>query len=334
MKKTIALILALVLLLGMTACGGDAVIGKTNKEDAAADVPVFQPETEPVAKELPEIPLESTEPAEAIKIEPSEPKITEFSSLQELNNNVGAHLNAPAVDGVVDTGYRLVDRGTFTYAEYAFTFSKMECFERFCPLYDQDISTSGMAGKSVLDMQNGDMQTVRDTDRWVARWTNTDGQYVLEILDEGVMDEEAFKTNAENIRTMSMNNNPAEQQSVYDAMAGEYADKTSQRATATVTAVEGCAEIVVRWSSSAKETTEWVMTVTRAEDGLLYYKDEVKKNNTYDDAGNLSSIIERENGEGWWSFGDDGLLRWTGAVDEDCRECVFEKIPAVSDPKA
>lgn len=95
----------------------------------------------------------------------------------------------------------------------------------------------------------------------------------------------------------------------------------SQRASAEIAASEDDqVHIEITWASSASEYILWTMDACISEDGLLSYDNCCKTICAGED-----EQIEYENGEGYFLI-VDGKLQWTGAADEDCKSCIFEKI--------
>ena len=117
----------------------------------------------------------------------------------------------------------------------------------------------------------------------------------------------------------------------YENLAGEYQDKTSQRATATLISDPevGNVKISVMWSGSATEATKWEMTA-EIDGSKLVYKDCKRVEMIFAEDGDAASEPEEtvvyENGEGYFEISDDGALKWTGAADEECQDCVFEPL--------
>ncbi|MGX8774603.1 MAG: hypothetical protein ACSW8G_06060 [Bacillota bacterium] len=120
------------------------------------------------------------------------------------------------------------------------------------------------------------------------------------------------------------------------ALAGEYQDEVSQRATATViTNTESQnLNITVMWGSSAWETTMWTMTATKEGNKLVYsdckrtemiFSDDTDSEGTGNDeiGGGAEETVVYENGSGSFEVSTDGKLLWTGAADPECQECVF-----------
>ena len=120
------------------------------------------------------------------------------------------------------------------------------------------------------------------------------------------------------------------------ALAGEYQDEVSQRASATVIADTESQNlsITVMWGSSAWESTMWTMTATKEGNKLVYsdckrtemiYSDDTDEEGTGNDevGGGAEETVVYENGEGSFEISDDGKLLWTGASDSECQGCVF-----------
>ena len=109
----------------------------------------------------------------------------------------------------------------------------------------------------------------------------------------------------------------------YKAFEGDYNDEMSQRAylTARENPDWESVNIVVCWSSSAMEYTRWEMDATY-EDDKLVYSNCLEREIYTDEDGNSTEKVIRENGSGFFEW-DDGIMKWTGAEDPDCQECVF-----------
>ena len=125
----------------------------------------------------------------------------------------------------------------------------------------------------------------------------------------------------------------------YVALAGEYQDEVSQRASATVIAntESQTLNITVMWSSSAWESTMWTMNATKEGNKLVYsdctrtemiYSDDTDSEGTGSDevGGGAEETVAYENGSGSFEISEDGKLLWTGAADEECQSCVFVPI--------
>jgi len=125
----------------------------------------------------------------------------------------------------------------------------------------------------------------------------------------------------------------------YIALAGEYQDEVSQRASATVIANTESqnVNITVMWSGSATTAAMWTMNATKEGNKLVYsdctyselvYSDETDEEGTGDEetGGGAEETVIYQDGSGSFEISDDGKLLWTGAADEQCQSCVFVPI--------
>lgn len=250
--------------------------------------------------------------------------MVEYASLDEINDIVGSALVHPAVMGVSDEKFFVIDCGDFQLADYRFTVGGVEYSFRSAPV-TQDISGYHVGeGTAFADGARDGIEYAEANDTQLARWFTIDGQYVLTAKD--MADADTFALVAEELCAMTLPGmSGAEYEAYYADLAGQYYDSYSQRATMTVEA-DGAngVKIVVDWSSSASESTEWTMTARLTEDGLLSYNDCACSNiATAADGAETVDIVSTD-GEGWFTFDGDKLC-WTGAADENCVNCVFKK---------
>lgn len=254
--------------------------------------------------------------------------VTECATLQEVNDALGCRLTHPGVMGVTDERFAMIDCGDYQIGEYEFKVNGMRYALRFSPIYDHDISGVYVGdGTAFADEYSGDIEYAEAESGKLARWFNVDGQYCLSVEDSDEMEQGQFESIAlemQDLTNPALVGEPLEQ--YYASLVGEYQDCYSQRAVATVTGNGGDGvEITVSWGSSAFETEEWTMTAKRGEDGLLYYTDCSHIVTTTAEDGTESVDIIYAYGEGF--FGEnEGVLYWNGAADENCQNCVFEKM--------
>lgn len=253
--------------------------------------------------------------------------VTAYGSLSEVNELLGCKLSSPAVMGVSDESFAVIDSEDFPIGEYKFSVNGMAYCLRFCGSYDEDISGVYIDGSPAFSGQAKSSEYGETDEMKLARWADIAGQYVLTVTDNGEMEQSTF----EGIVSEMMDaTNPAmsgaELSAYYASLAGEYQDSVSERAMMTVTAngSEGIG-IEVSWGNSAFESCEWKMTAARGEDGLLYYTDCVSTVLKTAEDGTESVDTLSTDGEGFFSE-SEGKLLWNGAADENCRECVFEKL--------
>lgn len=282
MKKILAVLLSVVLVLSMAACTAE-----------------LTPAPEEVA--------ETTTP---------------YGSLDEINAIAGSKLIHPGVMGVTDEEFAVIDGYDNPVAEYRFSVNGTPYIFRCGAVGQKDIS-----GRNAFPPEpEADVETVGDDTFTACRWYTLDGQYVL--IREAAPTQEGFEAICDEMRALTSTVPSGEELAArYAELGGEYQDRVSQRAGMTVTAYEDGAGIAVSWANSAMETVKWNMTATLGEDGLLNYIDCVKSIVTTAEDGSTDVVVEYEGGEGFFAPGDDGTLAWTGAADEGCAECVFEKLP-------
>lgn len=322
MKKLILFTLILALAISFAACGSAAPgsSGPSEPESAPVEEPAAEPDEAPVIPGVPN-------------------PMVACDTLEEINEAVGCRLCTPAVMGVTDKAYFVITTSDGQMAEEQFTVAGLKYSFRCAPVADHDISGLwlGENGTAFEGMEISDeLQYAEDSSFKAARWFTMDGQYVLSVNDNGEMEKDTFLAIAEELRAGTQPGmSEGELATYYADLAGNYADTVSQRAMAEVTVggSEGVT-IVVKWGSSASETDQWKMDARLAEDGLLVYQAENHSRFTADNDGNTTEeVLDTAAVAGWFEY-VDGQLLWTGANDEQCRACVFEKIELVSDPPA
>ena len=125
----------------------------------------------------------------------------------------------------------------------------------------------------------------------------------------------------------------------YIALAGEYQDEVSQRATATVIANTESqnVNITVMWSGSATTAAMWTMNAAKEGNKLVYSDctkrttfasedmDEEEEGDEDGMGGGAEETVAYEGGSGSFEI-SDGKLLWNGASEADCQSCVFVPI--------
>lgn len=106
---------------------------------------------------------------------------------------------------------------------------------------------------------------------------------------------------------------------------GFYADKTSERATMNIAALEeDLADVTIMWANSAFETVEWMFTgVVDPDTFTVTYTGCEKRICTYDEAGNETISSVYTDGEGTLTFTDDGSVLWADSKENAGADCVF-----------
>ena len=114
---------------------------------------------------------------------------------------------------------------------------------------------------------------------------------------------------------------------------GEYQDRTSQRATMTITpeGEEGHYSVVISWGSSAFETTIWEFDGNFDWDsGMLSYNNCVKYELKVDENGKQHEEVKYENGDGALLYYEYGF-HWDNKKDNAGKDCFFFKYDDLSD---
>ncbi|MCR5150896.1 MAG: hypothetical protein K6B52_06695 [Clostridiales bacterium] len=249
--------------------------------------------------------------------------VTEYFSLEELNAACGAKLSKLAETEVTNESFSTID-GDGILGEYKFNIGENEICVRFAANFDNDISGVYVDGASAFKEKYNE-ETVATDEYRLSRWITVDGQYV--VIAPIAFDEKEFDSVVKEFRERSTREmTEQELTDKYNSLSGEYQDSVSQRATATVEGSEDGIKITVTWASSATENSVWTMTATLGEDGLYNYRD--CEHSTYDFSESEDGVkkVISTKGEGFFSLDSTGALHWSGAQDENCRKCIFEKV--------
>jgi len=318
-KKIIAIVLALLIVLSFAACGNTNA-GKTEGKDDAKNA-----ETDNNATSTADAAdkTEEKEDAAAPNISGLANPYQDVASLEELNEAVGSHMYSPGVMGVSDESYTLI-KGDNPTAQYKFSVAGHEYTFR-ASKETEDISGCYVDGKTVFSGIT-DRETIhygKSEGSKLAQWFVEGVQYVLNVKDEDdSFDMESFGYIAEEMASYTLED--VDLSAYYEALVGDYNDSFSQRAYASVSLNEdGYLDIQVSWGSSAFEVSVWTMT-GRYEFGKVIYYDGARNDLVTDEEGNDTSTTVYEYAGGYFEV-KDGKLLWTGAEEESCRECCFEK---------
>lgn len=134
--------------------------------------------------------------------------ITEYGSLEEINELTHGHLVHPAVMGVTDERFSVIDCGDYQISQYDFTVNGIPYTYRFSSNVLTDISGiydnggelfSGEFKNEIKEFPGGKAY----------RFFNTDGQYVLTAKDDGALSLDTFQSIAEeqqNLASMAIEN--------------------------------------------------------------------------------------------------------------------------------
>ena len=179
MKKILSVILVLSMILAAAACG---------KKNSGADEPAFGDDSSDVISGVPN-------------------PMTEYTSLDEINEKYGVHLHGPAAMGVNDESFFGIEGSTYGLAEYNFAIGGYEyCFRGTQDTFE-DISGlntgNGTAFASEIQGQPQPDAFYADDDYKSARWYIGTKQYVLTVKDGGEMDQADFETIVEELKGLT-----------------------------------------------------------------------------------------------------------------------------------
>lgn len=239
--------------------------------------------------------------------------IKEYDSLDKINEITKCHIVIPASFGVSDAVYSTINdeaaQVTFTYMNHKWTIRGS---------HDTNNNLSGIQDINE-NFTPGEDFGVYLNDYYVDIMFTEGQQYSIVMETPEINDEEMFSDTTFEIRKVIKNACDP------NGIAGSYMDSTSQRATMEISKYDDQYEITVDWANDASSYKEWVMAAT-LEDGLLKYEGEDIYNWVTDANGDMEMTdYTTSNNVGKFEV-KDGKLYWTGAAEESCRTCVFEKV--------
>lgn len=130
---------------------------------------------------------------------------TEYETLAEINEAVGGNLASPPVMGVADIAYIVIDCGDYKIEEYQFNVGGYDYTYR-CAVTEDDISGAYLNDGDGTAFENGkcdDIQFNSDSSYKCARCFDGDMQYVLIVEDKGEIEQDTFKSIADEIMQLS-----------------------------------------------------------------------------------------------------------------------------------
>ena len=245
--------------------------------------------------------------------------VVEYDSLEEINTIVGVNLMHPAVMGVTNERFSVISN---SIAQYECEINGLEWVFRGAYITEEDISGLYYEDNTFTP---GDDFTLYTNECYLERFFDGERQYTIAVMNPISADGEVF-LDEETFMGICMELESIQKQHTDDPLVGDYDDTVSQRAMATVERYGDVYNISVTWSDSESELSCWTMYNAVLEEGRLTYLGEEIGHYTYDEEGNETSAeITATNNLGWLEI-KDGMLYWTGAAQEECRTCVFEKI--------
>lgn len=245
--------------------------------------------------------------------------VVEYGSLEEINAIVGVELMHPGVMGVTNERFSVIGG---TVAQYECEINGREWTFRAAYVTDADIS--GMYYE-YNEFTPGEDFTLYTNEFYLERFFDGDRQYTI-VAEEPVSADGDVYLDEETFMDICMEFESVQKQHLDDPLVGDYQDTASQRALACVERHGDVYNVSVNWADSVEELWCWTMYDAVMEEDRLVYRGEEIGRYTYDADGNETSAdVTASNNLGWFEI-RDGLLYWTGASQEECRSCVFEKL--------
>lgn len=245
--------------------------------------------------------------------------VVEYASLEEINEKIDVNLLKPAVMGVSNERFSIINN---TIAQYECDINGLQWIFRAAHITDEDIS--GIYNEYNVFEPNQD-SGLYVNEFYLDRFFDGDKQYTIVVKDpitaQGylVLDEGVFSDCCMELKLI-------QKAHMDDPLVGDYQDTVGQRAIAYVERFGDTYNISVNWSDSNDVFNCWTMFDAVKDGDKLTYQGEQFGQYTYDAEGNVTSSNETaSNNVGYFEI-KDGMLYWTGAAQEQCRTCVFEKM--------
>ncbi|MCR4576984.1 MAG: hypothetical protein K5784_03675 [Clostridiales bacterium] len=251
--------------------------------------------------------------------------ITEYAFLDEINSVAGTDLIHPAAMGVNEESFSVITTNEGVIAQYKFTVAGFGYTFRGSKLAD-DISGVYVNGKSVFGNEAASECEFYYGDGFMlSRWKSGVNQYTLYMEDpDGIMDRETFRLISWEMQDLTgYAGSASAAENEISALTGEYEDSFSQRAWAEVSMENGECLIKIHWADSASEYYLWTMTLSQEGDKLTYDDGVCCSITTLED-GTERLITVYDSASGYFTLSGT-KLKWNGAENDYCRDCVFEK---------
>lgn len=304
--------IAVIMAASLCACSGQAADNK-DKETQAAQETAAQETTVQEAAEAGTAASQIANP------------MTEYASLEEINEIAGGKLAAPADKEVTDEKFWIIDAGDYKIAQYDFTIDKIPYCYRFADGVVVDIS-GVYEGEGTLfeDNDHFDEQFKNYDGGKAGRYFTDGGQYVLIAEDEGKLDFVDFQNmGIELFNIASESESESDEESAASPFDGSWYEEIAGRASMNVFVDGDQAQFDVNWANSAAEVYVWEFTGTINDEGVVEYKDGVKYSLLFDEDGNGERTDLSDTNSGTVSLLEDGKLLWIDNESENPEGTVF-----------
>lgn len=241
--------------------------------------------------------------------------ITECASLTEVNAAAGSKFVKPG-DDVKDekfmtiAGEPVVGQYIFTLNGNTYTWRSAKTTEDITGIYEDAIDSEYP--------NSNDEPAFKTTENYNISFWLADQTIQYALTAPADVKAESFKAVTYMLVALTVN------KVSYSSLAGNYMDTVGQRASAVVIDNGDDATVIIQWANSVSSYNDWTMNV-KYEDGKLVYSNCENRLVSVDENG---APVETEtvytDGEGYFELVEN-RLNWTGAADEQCQKCVFEK---------
>lgn len=245
--------------------------------------------------------------------------VVEYNSLEEINKKIDVNLMEPPVMGVGNERFTIINN---TIAQYTCEINGLEWIFRAAHITDEDIS--GMYNEHNEFTPNQDF-TLYVNEFYLNRFFDGDKQYTIVVMNP-ISEDGEILLGEETFGNCCLELLLVQKAHMDDPLVGDYQDRISGRATGVIERIGETYNIGVNWSNSASDCYSWSMFGATLDGDKLTYEGEEIGHYTYDEEGNVITSEETaSNNVGYFEI-KDGVLYWTGAAQENCRSCEFEKI--------
>lgn len=251
--------------------------------------------------------------------------VVEYGSLEEINEVAGVNLMRPAVMGVSEERFSVINN---SIAQYVCDINGMEWTFRGACVTDADIS--GIYDERNVFTPNEDYGLYAN-EFYLDRFFDGNRQYTI-VVDYPVSEDGEILLDEETFSNCCMEMESIQKQHMDDPLVGDYQNTVDERMVTYVERHGDTYSVSVNLNVTDTEFKCWTMMDAMKDGDRLSYKGEEIGCYTYDAEGNeTSSDITASNNLGYFEI-RDGKLCWTGAAEEECRTAVFEKIIYSDEP--
>jgi len=245
---------------------------------------------------------------------------TEYASLEEINEITHGRLAHPAVMGVTDEKFSVIDCGDYKIAQYDYSVNGIPYTFRFSDYVEDDISGIYEGGALLFGKEIAEEVKEFEGGK-AARFFTTDGQYVLTAKDNGALELETFKGIADEQHRIVGDYGEAEGMAAQ--FVGDWHEQIAGRGMMTVTAENEKLHFSARWAGSYKDAYVWEFDGEVGADGKIEYKDGLRQLMEYDETGAATEKERKEDNSGVIWLDGEGNIVWQDNDSEGSEPAVF-----------